>query len=159
MKAIIALALAATLLSPAAFAYEATVVSCHDGDTCALADGTRIRLHAIDAPELDQPGGEQARVLINQLVAGHQVDVRPAGDRSYRRVVADIALPDGRDVGATMVSAGLAWEERRWDNNPANHLVERQEAAQRAHLGLWADPSAIPPWTWRHMHMHSRVQD
>jgi endonuclease YncB( thermonuclease family) len=70
-------ALVATFtLGPAAWAYDAVVSTCHDGDTCTLADGTRIRLHAIDVPELDQPYGPQAGALINSLIAGRHVDVR-----------------------------------------------------------------------------------
>src|SRR5215472_3572705 len=92
---VLALSLA---LAPAAFAFDAVVRNCHDGDTCTLANGLRVRVHAIDAPELDQPYGDQARAVINQLVAGHHVDVLPTGERSYDRIVADMVLPDGRDV-------------------------------------------------------------
>src|SRR5262245_43711872 len=136
-----------------AYAFDAIVSTCHDGDTCTLADGTRVRLHAIDAPELDQPFGDQARTLINQLVAGHHVDVRPTGDYSYHRMVADLVLTDGRDVAAIMVSGGLAWVEARWNTDPSQPA--RQLAAQQAHHGLWADANAIPPWVWRHEHAHS----
>jgi endonuclease YncB( thermonuclease family) len=139
-------------LTPAAFAFDAVVRTCHDGDTCTLADGTRVRVHAVDAPETDQPYGPQAGALINQLVAGRHVDVRPTGDRSYGRIVADMVLPDGRDVGAVMVERGYAWVETRWNNNPT--LPVRERAAQAAHLGLWADANPIPPWEWRHEHEH-----
>jgi endonuclease YncB( thermonuclease family) len=132
-----------------AHAYDAVISACHDGDTCTLADGTRIRLHAIDAPELDQPYGLQAQALINRLIAGQHVDVQPTGDRSYGRIVADINL-NGRSIGAEMVSAGLAWVEPRWNSDAS--APRRQAAAQAAHLGLWADPAAVPPWQWRHEH-------
>ena len=150
MRTLIALALAATLASPAAFAFEATVVACHDGDTCTLASGVRVRLHAIDAPELDQPGGEQARALINQLVAGQRVDVRPTGDTSHHRMVADIRLPHGSDVAAIMVNEGAAWVEARGNTDPV--MPARQAVAKRRHIGLLANSIAIQPWTWRHMH-------
>jgi micrococcal nuclease len=165
----LAITLALLAAATPAFAFDAAVTRCHDGDTCTLADGERVRLHAIDAPELDQPYGDQARVLINRLVAGQHVDVRPTGDRSYGRMVADIGFLDcstsvpagadrhcqARDVGTVMVSAGLAWEERRWDNNQASRLVERQAEAQAAHRGLWAGVDPVPPWTWRHQHVQS----
>lgn len=132
-----------------AHAYDAVVSYCHDGDTCTLGDGTRIRLHAVDAPELDQPYGLQAHVLINRLLAGQHVDVRPTGDLSYGRTVADIYI-GGRSVAAELTSAGLAWVEPRWNTDAAQ--PDRQAAAQAAHLGLWADGSAIPPWQWRAEH-------
>jgi micrococcal nuclease len=143
--AAVVLALSAT----PAFAFDAVVAACHDGDTCTLTDGTRIRLHAVDAPELDQPYGLQAHALINRLVAGQHVDVRPTGDLSYGRTVADIYL-SGRSVGGEMVAAGLAWVEPRWNTDASTPA--RQAAAQAAHLGLWADSAAVPPWQWRHEH-------
>jgi endonuclease YncB( thermonuclease family) len=73
-----------------AYAFDAVVSYCHDGDTCTLADGTRVRLHAIDAPEIDQPYGKQARVWINRMIAGEHVDVRPTGAVSHGRTVAAI---------------------------------------------------------------------
>jgi micrococcal nuclease len=119
-----------------AFALDAVVTHCHDGDTCTLADGERVRLHAIDAPELAQPYGEQTRAPINQLIAGQRVDVRPTGDTSYQRMVADIVRADGLDVAAIMVSRGYAWVEDRWNTDPA--MPARQRAAQAARSGLWA---------------------
>jgi endonuclease YncB( thermonuclease family) len=137
-----------------AHAWPATVEACHDGDTCSAVtnDGQRvtIRLHGVDAPELDQPYGAQARLLINSQVAGQHVDVRPTGDTSYGRTIADIVLPGGRDVGTALVASGAAWVEQRWNHDPAAYAA--QGNAQRAHLGLWADAAAIPPLQWRHEH-------
>jgi endonuclease YncB( thermonuclease family) len=141
------------LFATSAHAFDAIVTYCHDGDTCTLSDGTRVRLHAIDAPELDQPYGEQARLLINSLVAGHHVDVRPTGDFSYRRMVADLVLPGKFNVGAVLVTRGYAWVEARWNTDP--YMPARQSIAQQTHVGLWADANPIPPWVWRHEHMYA----
>jgi endonuclease YncB( thermonuclease family) len=134
-----------------ASAWPATAEACHDGDTCTVIrdSGQRVtvRLHGVDAPELDQPYGPQARLLINSLVAGQHVDVRPTGDASYGRTVADLVMPGGRDVGATLVASGAAWVAQRWNHDPAAYAA--QGNAQRAHLGLWVDAAAMPPWQWR----------
>jgi micrococcal nuclease len=151
-----AVALAA-LLGTAAHAFPARVTDCHDGDTCTLVAGgsgerITVRLHGIDAPELGQPYGAQSRDLINNLVAGKAVDVRPAG-HSYNRTVADLVLPDGRNVAAVMIDAGAAWWEPKYPSDPT--LPARQAQAQQRHAGLWADPAAVPPWQWRHTYAHS----
>jgi endonuclease YncB( thermonuclease family) len=39
-----------------------------DGDTIVLMDGTRVRLHGIDAPERDQPYGDIATAALNDMV-------------------------------------------------------------------------------------------
>ena len=140
-----------------ASAWPATAEACHDGDTCTVISdsGQRltIRLHGVDAPELDQPYGAQARLLINSLVAGQRVEVKPTSDLSDGRTVADIVLPSGRDVGTTLVASGAAWVEQRWNHDPAAYAA--QGNAQRAHLGLWADAAAVPPWQWRAEHAHT----
>jgi endonuclease YncB( thermonuclease family) len=106
-----------------ASAWPAMAEVCHDGDTCTVVtdSGQRIhiRLHGVDAPELNQPYGPQARRLINSLVAGQRVDVRPTGDTSFSRTVADLVLSNGRDVGSTMITGGYAWVEPRWNHDPA----------------------------------------
>jgi endonuclease YncB( thermonuclease family) len=107
----------------------------------------------VDAPELDQPYGAQARLLINSLVAGQRVEVKRTGDLSNGRTVADIVLPSGRDVGTTLVASGAAWVEQRWNHDRAAYAA--QGNAQWAHLGLWADAAAVPPWQWRAEHAHA----
>jgi micrococcal nuclease len=134
-----------------AWAFDAVITACHDGDTCsaiATSDGSRsqVRLRGVDAPELDQPFGTQARSLMIQLVVGRHVDMRPAGDSDP--VVADLRLHDGRDVGQALVAAGAAWVEPGYSTDP--ETPGRQAAAQQSRLGLWRNASAVPPWQWRH---------
>jgi endonuclease YncB( thermonuclease family) len=144
-----------------AWAFAAVITACHDGDTCSAvtADGQHVRLHGVDAPELDQPFGTQSRALVTQLVVGHHVDVRPAG-RSHDRLVADLRLRDGRDVGGLLVAAGAAWVEPGYfPTNPESEVPDRQAAAQRLRLGLWRNASAVPPWEWRHTHGQTFSQE
>ena len=116
------IALGLAFAASQASAWPATAEACHDGDTCTVISdsGQRvtIRLHGVDASELDQPYGAQARPLINSLVAGQRVEVRPTGELSYGRSVADIVLPSGRDVSTTLVASGAAWVEQRWNHTP-----------------------------------------
>jgi endonuclease YncB( thermonuclease family) len=151
------IALGLAFAASQASAWPATAEACNDGDTrTVISDsGQRvtIRLHGVDAPELDQPNGAQARLLINSLVDGQRVEVKPTGDLSYGRTAADIMLPSGRDVGTTLVASGAAWVEQRWNHDPAAYAA--QGNAQRAHLGLWADAAAVPPWLWRAEHAHA----
>ena len=133
----VALGIGLAFIASRASAWPVTAESCHDGDTrTVISDsGQRvpIRLHGVDAPELDQPYGPQARLLINSLIAGQHVDVRPTGDLSYGRTVADLVMPGGRNVGATLVASGAAWVEQRWNHDPAVYAA--QGNAQRR---IWA---------------------
>jgi micrococcal nuclease len=148
--------IAVFLTAPNAWAFDAIVTRCHDGDTCTVVPPSEhhitIRLHAINAPEIGRAYGDEARDIVMRLILGHHVDVRPISGFSYGRTAADPVVEDGPgagvDAGAYMAAVGAAWVEDRWNLNPdaptlqANTLIE--------HRGLWADPSAVPPWAWRH---------
>jgi endonuclease YncB( thermonuclease family) len=88
-----------------------------DGDTIAIGD-ERIRLYAIDAPELGQPcrdGGDcgaRARAYLSELIAGHTVEcTRRSRNDSYGRVIAQCTV-DGSDLGRQMVRSGHAMAYR-----------------------------------------------
>lgn len=78
-----------------------------DGDTVDIG-GTRIRLSGIDAPEIDQPYGRNAKWTLVNLCKGQEIRAVFDGDRSHDRTVATCYLPDGRDLSAEMVKAGMA---------------------------------------------------
>jgi micrococcal nuclease len=78
-----------------------------DGDTIDIS-GTRIRLAGVDAPELDHPYGKNAKWVLVNLCKGQEVRAVFDGDLSHDRTVATCYLPDGRDLSAEMVKAGMA---------------------------------------------------
>lgn len=78
-----------------------------DGDTIDIG-GKRIRLAGIDAPELDHPYRKAAKSAMIRLCQGQVVRAEFDGASSYERSMATCYLPDGRDLSAEMVRAGLA---------------------------------------------------
>lgn len=78
-----------------------------DGDTIVI-DNVHIRLAGIDAPELDHPWGQQSKWTMVKLCKGQTITARIKPEMSYDRVVAQCFLPDGRDLAAELVKAGLA---------------------------------------------------
>jgi micrococcal nuclease len=84
-----------------------------DGDTIDIS-GTRIRLSGIDAPEMDHPYGKNAKWTLVNLCKGHEVRAVFDGDLSHDRTVATCYLPDGRDLSAEMVKAGMAIDWRKF---------------------------------------------
>jgi endonuclease YncB( thermonuclease family) len=128
-----------------------TVVGIVDGDTAdiRLQSGmVRVRLHAIDAPERDQPHGAASKQALSKLVYGKQVNVEPIEQDRYDRLVAHLWL-DGLDVNAEMVKQGAAWAYRRYADDPAYCAYEK--AARDQKRGLWALPreQRAAPWEWR----------
>src|SRR5262245_57952319 len=149
-------ALALGLLGAAAAqaaTYTARVTEITDGDTLrALHDGREIvvRLRWIDAPEQGQPFSAEARQALGALVAGQLVIVRDYGpDRNGHRL-ADVVLPDGRNVNRELVRLGWAWWFRKRAQDVGLGTLEAD--ARAAGRGLWADAHPIPPWQWRSSH-------
>lgn len=144
-------------LSLPAWAFQATVVSVHDGDTLTLDTGQRVRLWGIDCPEeksrkwAKQPGADEARDFVAAMTMMQIVEVEQKG-RSYDRIVAVVTLTDGRNVSGELVSAGLAWVEPRYckTKKVCGPWRDAEEAARASGKGLWGMGQPVPPWEWRH---------
>lgn len=104
-------------------AFTCSVVSVHDGDTFTCQGGTRVRLAAVDAPEVGNcpsyrrcaPGdGQASRRTLDALVYRRQVRWLPNG-RSYDRVTAFCSAPGTGDLSCAMLRAGQAIYLARFD--------------------------------------------
>jgi micrococcal nuclease len=99
-----------------------------DGDTIVI-DKVHLRLAGIDAPELDHPFGKQAKWALVQLCKGQTITAHIKPELSYDRVVAQCFLPDGRDLAAELVRAGMALDWPKFSGGAYRHL--EQEGARR----------------------------
>jgi endonuclease YncB( thermonuclease family) len=119
-----------------------------DGDTIKLG-GTIYTLWGIDAPEKSQhcadgwAAGIEARTRLRHLIDGRVITCEPLTKDRYGRTVA-LCRADGQDLGAAMVSAGMAWAFTRYSAD----YVEQERAAVAEHLGVHAHDCA-KPWDWR----------
>lgn len=122
-----------------------------DGDSFEIG-ATRIRLNAVDAPEGRQTCvrngaiwqcGDAAAAKLRSLVAGREVVCTRKDTDSYGRMVA-VCRSGSADLGAEMVSAGLALAYRQYGND----YVAEESAARAARRGLWAG-EFTPPWEYR----------
>jgi len=126
------------------------VVNVHDGDTLAALDDTntqhRIRLQAVDAPELGQPFGQASKRALSDLVFGKQVTLHTTGTDRYGRTLTHVTVND-IEVDAQMIATGHAWHYQRYDHTATLEAAERNSRAARR--GLWAGAEPVPPWEWR----------
>ena len=103
-------AVAAATLCAADFSGK--VVAITDGDTIrVMHDGAaeRIRLWGIDCPESVQAFGTRAKQFTGDLAFGQVVTVKVRDINRYKRTVAEVFLPDGRNLNQELVRAGMAW--------------------------------------------------
>lgn len=144
--------------APAPRPLEATVTHVGDGDSlwARTADGARIevRLRDIDAPEICQPWGVQARDALRALVQGRRVTLVLHGRDRHRRWLGELRTRDGSgrdvDVAAVLVERGHAWSLRR--GRGTGPLLAQERRARAARTGLHAQPGAMLPRDFRRRH-------
>jgi endonuclease YncB( thermonuclease family) len=112
-----------------------------DGDTIIVA-GERVRLHGIDAPELDQTFwwrgqqivcGTMSLAALEALIAGVKVRCEVVERDRHGRLVAKVFSPNGVDIGRRLVSAGWAVAYRRYSKD----YVDAENEARKARRGMW----------------------
>jgi endonuclease YncB( thermonuclease family) len=128
----------------------ARVVAVQDGDTLTVLVDRRqvkIRLKDIDAPEMGQPFGRNARQSLSELCFGKAAAIEMGGRDRYRRALARVTCA-GTDANAEQVRRGLAWTYARYAPRDSTLFAVEHEA-RMARRGLWTDPAPIAPWDWR----------
>lgn len=123
-----------------------------DGDTIVVA-GELVRLHGLDAPELDQTFwwrgeriacGMMALAALEALTAGIELRCQAVERDRHGRLVGKVFSPDGVDIGRRLVLAGWALAYRQYSTD----YVEAEAAARKARRGMWRGTFA-KPWEWR----------
>ena len=147
------MALILLILPDYVWSCEAKVVGIHDGDTITVLDDQKvqhkIRLAEIDAPELGQPYGKNARQVLSTFVFRKNVEIAPTDTDRYGRPIA-VILVDGRSVNREIVSRGAAWAYRKYLHDQS--LLDVEAEAKSAQRGMWAlqTDQITAPWDWRH---------
>lgn len=147
--------------------YLAQVTRVADGDTITVRnqDGAthKIRMHAVDAPELNQAGGEQSKRWLTEQLLNKDVKIVVNNTDRYKRQVAKVVLPadgceqrlcDGEtDINLKAIQAGHAWWYREFARSQSSEdrvLYEQAEdQARNARKGLWQQTAPLAPWQWR----------
>ena len=120
-----------------------------DGDTIDVSQGSgtvRIRLLEVDAPEMEQPYGLEAKGFLTSLVMDKIVTITVRGKDAYGRTLG-LVLVGGIDTASELVRAGFAWRYTKDTHSAA--LMPLEDDSRSAHRGLWADPNPEAPWIWR----------
>lgn len=121
-----------------------------DGDTVVVApaqgEPVTVRLAQIDAPELCQPWGADARKALAELAEGKLATLRAQSQDRQGRTVGQLFI-DELDIARHQVENGHAWSLRtRYDRGP---LVKQERMAKALSRGLHSQGGALPPWEFR----------
>jgi endonuclease YncB( thermonuclease family) len=139
--------------SQAAGTLQAKVTRVTDGDSLwlePLAAGApvELRLEGIDAPEICQAWGPEAKQALAELVLGQQVSVKTVGRDMHGRTLGTVYLGT-QNINKTLVQEGHAWSTRyKYDRGP---YVADERMARALSRGLNRDGGAVMPRDFRRL--------
>lgn len=130
-----------------------TVTQVADGDTIWVTpkggSKTKVQLIRIDAPELDQPFGTEAKKFLADLILNKKVEVQYTQKDRTGCIGGVVFLQHDKgmvDVNLTLVLNGLAWHDDAADHTDA--YVNGQMKARAAKIGLWGADDPVYPARW-----------
>ena len=98
---------------------------------------------------------------MSTLVLGKDVRLEGGKLDRYGRIVAKVwvsppycqGCPQTLDAGLAVLTSGLAWHYKKYQNEQSLEDRERyafaEEEARSKRFGLWVDANSVPPWEWR----------
>jgi endonuclease YncB( thermonuclease family) len=127
------------------------VVTVQEGDTITVQNGSslyKVRLSDVDAPDMGQVFGRQARQFTEEIVLGRRVQVNVSLIDKHGRRIGEVITDEGRVLNEELVYAGLAWYYRV-DPIRNKRLQQLEKHAFANKLGLWVEKEPVPPWEFR----------
>jgi micrococcal nuclease len=127
-----------------------------DGDTIQLLTQDYqkliVRLRYIDAPELDQPFGNESKKILERFILNKSITVIGDKQDKYKRLLGVINI-DGVDFNLEMIKSGAAWHFKKYakvDQAKDQYKIyyENEHHAKLKKIGLWRE-NAVSPWLWR----------
>ena len=114
-------------------------------------DTLTYNVYSIEAPEIEQPQGYEARKYLYNMILQRRVEVTPKGGRTPQGVRVIATTRDNDDVADLMLRSGFAW----YRNDTVNELryIRSERFAQEEGVGIWASPDHVAPWEWRKRHV------
>lgn len=121
------------------------VIAVPDGDSLQLADGRRVRLLGIDAPEIGRCLADQAKEKLRSLVFGKHVRLKDTLTDDYGRVLAIVIVGINTLVNREMLASGLARNTFSARNDYAPTLKQAYEEAKSANRGIFSSVCRTEP--------------
>lgn len=112
------------------------VVEVVDGDTFFIGNRQPIRLYGLDAPELTNCYGQEAKTELSKLISGRSVELREILTEGYGRILAMVYV-DGKLINEPFIKNGFALYAGQ-GNTATKTLKAAGEYARQNHLGIFS---------------------
>jgi len=148
IAALTAVVLAATVGAETTWRCQEVV----DGDTIVAESDAgqtvQVDLFGVDAPEITQPFGDEAKAFLEELALGRVITVSTT-NTSDKQLTASVQV-EGADLSEALVRSGLAWLPD--DGGSSEAIAIALFTARSDGTGLWSDSNAEHPLLWRQSH-------
>ncbi|MCG8387603.1 MAG: thermonuclease family protein [Cytophagales bacterium] len=130
--------------------FSSKIINVIDGNTFEIIDPSKetvkVMLSEVDAPELAQEHGEEARQFSEKLLLKKKVKVEFKGKDFLGNKLAKVTLKNDQDVGYILLENGWAMVKERTKNKK---FLALQSKAKNDKLGLWVTENPTTPWVFR----------
>lgn len=129
---------------------QGVVSKVQDGDTLALTSDKatyKVRLAEIDAPELKQSFGKEAKESLTQVAMGKNVTAHCASRDIYGRYICKVLFNDS-DLAMHQMNRGMAWVYVGYAKK-SSPMFKLEAKAKKDKTGLWKETSPVAPWVFR----------
>lgn len=124
------------------FGTTTKVIRIIDGDTVEIETGEKVRLIGINAPEISDIFGKEAKQHLSNIVENKiiylQTDNLSSDKDRYNRLLRYVIL-DGVDINKKMISDGFAFAYLKYHFNKSREYEEAQIQAREMNIGIWGD--------------------
>lgn len=120
------------------------VATVFDGDSFELADGRRVRLLGVDAPETGRCLAAEAKRQLSSLVLGKKVRIKNTVVDDYGRLVSNVIVEDWDFFSDSLVNRAMAASGFAKNTSAAS---QASADAKKRGLGIYSAQcrSAVPP--------------
>jgi len=131
-----------TLLTFACFGTPTKVARIIDGDTFETETGEKVRLIGINAPEITDIFGEEAKTYLAQMIEGQTVDLvadHISNDRDrYNRLLRYVVF-NGVDINKKMLLDGYAFAYLKYHFDKETEYKQAQLDGIKNNNGIWGN--------------------
>lgn len=124
------------------FGTTTKVVRVIDGDTFETETGEKVRLIGINAPEISDIFGQEAKIYLSELIENKTVNLQTdniSNDRDrYQRLLRYVFI-DGSDINKKMVSEGFAFAYLKYKFTKSSDYENAQLEARESNRGIWGN--------------------
>jgi endonuclease YncB( thermonuclease family) len=119
-----------------------------------------VRLYGVDAPEIGQDYGIEAKEALERTVLQEIAVVEVYGVDKYKRLLGIVYHKSKLNINATMIAMGFAWHYAKYDKSRFRKDFEKfHENAKNNKLRLWAGKNVISPEEFRKQEKQRKLDD